>query len=308
MSQHDRQMSLPALSENERHGLHAHAAQPPSDDDSRAVAAALVQRSGTSFYWAMRLLAPERRAAMYAIYAFCRAVDDVADEAGTRDEKHAQIAEWRLEIDRLYTGAPRTAIGRQLALAARRFDLQREDFMAVLDGMQMDIDGPIQAPSMEMLDLYCQRVACAVGLLSARAFGAPGEEGRRVAQALGRALQLTNILRDLAEDGRIGRLYLPAELLAKHGVVEQEPDAVLRHPGLPEVCDEMAEMARYYFAKAAAAMKECPRASMRPARVMMETYRRVLDKLIVRGWARLDEPVSLAMPLKLFIALRHGLI
>src|SRR5262249_29381827 len=125
---------------------------------------------------------------------------------------------------------------------------------------------------------------------------------------LGRAFQLTNILRDLAEDAALGRLYLPAELLARQGIESREPRQVLRHERLPAVCEDLAVMAQARFAEAAAAMAECPRAAMRPARVMMEVYARILHRLRARGWHRSEEPVSLPKPTKLYIALRYGLL
>lgn len=286
------------------------AVQDGADDteDAGARVAAAVAGSGTSFYWAMKLLPRARRAAMFAIYAFCRAVDDVVDEPGTFEGKKAQLTEWRREIARVYDGAPTTLIGRQLVPAVRRFGLQREDFLAVIEGMAMDAGPPLRAPSMAELDLYCARVASAVGLLSVRVFGAPVEEGRRVAYALGRAFQLTNILRDLAEDARLGRLYLPRELLERNRIDSRDPAVVLRHPGLPAVCGELARLAQGYFEEAEAAMAACPRRSMRPARVMMEVYRRILRRLIAGGWRRPDEAVSLPKATKLFIALRYGLL
>ena len=270
--------------------------------------AAAVAGSGTSFYWAMKLLPAPRRAAMFAIYAFCRAVDDIVDEPGSQAQKESALSEWRQEIDRVYRGQPTTAIGRQLALAVERFDLQRDDFLAVIDGMAMDAGAPLRGPSLAELDLYCARVACAVGLLSVRVFGAPTEAGQRVAHALGRAFQLTNILRDLAEDAALGRLYLPHELLARHGIDTRDPWAAIRHPALPAVCDEVAAMAERRFAEAPLAMSQCPAGSMRPARVMMAVYQRILRRLKARGWQRPEEPVSLAKLTKLYIALRYGLL
>jgi phytoene synthase len=270
--------------------------------------AASVARSGSSFYWAMKVLPRDRRAAMFAIYAFCRAVDDVADQPGETEEKRAALAEWRREIERVYAGAPLTAIGRELLTAVRRFDLQCADFVAVVDGMEMDVDDAMRGPSMTELDLYCSRVAGAVGRLSIRAFGMPPEVGRRVAELLGRAFQLTNILRDLVEDAAIGRLYLPRELLVAHDIHMRDPTSVLRHPALPRVCDAVAALAERDFEQAAEAMAKCPRAAARPARVMMEIYRRLLHRLVARGWTQLDEPVAVPKATKLLIAARYGLL
>lgn len=279
----------------------------PDGEKADARVAAAVAGSGSSFYWAMKVLPRPQRTAMFAIYAFCRAVDDVVDEPGTAEGKQEQLAEWRREVARIYEGGARTLIGRQLAPAARRFDLQREDFLAVIDGMAMDAGAPLQAPSMADLDLYCARVASAVGLLSVRVFGAPVDAGRRVAHMLGRAFQLTNILRDLSEDGAIGRLYLPRELLAANGIESTDPGVVLHHPNLPRVCAEMARLTQGYFDQATVAMASCPRRTMRPARVMMEVYRGILHRLVARGWQRPEEPVSVPKATRLFIALRYGL-
>jgi len=270
--------------------------------------AATVARSGSSFYWAMKALPRERRAAMFAIYAFCRAVDDVADQPGERDRKCAALAEWRREIERVYAGAPRSLIGRELLIALRRFDLQYADFMALIDGMEMDVSAPICGPTMAELNLYCSRVAGAVGRLSIRAFGMPPTAGLPVAELLGRAFQLTNILRDLAEDAAIGRLYLPRELLVAHGIHARDPIAVLGHPALPQVCDELAALVDRDLIRAVDALAKCPRATTRPARVMMEIYRRLLRRLVARGWAQLDKPVTVPKLTKILIAARYGVI
>ena len=155
----------------------------------------------------------EQREAMFEIYSFCRAVDDIADEAGDRNERLAQLQGWRENIDALYAGTTPPHL-RGLAQAVRTFDLKREDFHAVIDGMEMDVKSTIRAPDFATLDLYCDRVASAVGRLSVRVFGMEKEAGLALALHLGRALQLTNILRDLDEDAGIGRLYLPREALA----------------------------------------------------------------------------------------------
>ena len=162
-------------------------------------AAAAQRASGSSFYLAMRILPKPQREAMYEIYSFCRRVDDVADDGGPRDRRLAQLQEWRADIDALYAGRPPAHL-RELATAVRTFDLQREDFLAVIDGMEMDVVADIRAPDFATFDLYCDRVASAVGRLSVRVFGMEREAGLALAHHLGRALQMTNILRDLDED------------------------------------------------------------------------------------------------------------
>lgn len=281
---------------------------PPLDDPARIIEAR-VRASGTSFYSAMRLLRRPRREAMYAIYAFCRAVDDIADEPALLEEKRRGLDAWRREIADLYAGgAGRDVIARALALPITRFALRQGDFEAVIDGMAMDAEADIVAPDRATLDLYCDRVASAVGRLSVRAFGCDRPEADRVAYHQGRALQLTNILRDVAEDAARGRLYLPRELLDRHGVPIGAPAAMIAHPMLPSVLAELAGLARHHFAEARLAIALCPRAPMRPARLMLATYQAVLDHLEARGWTRFADPATLSKPSKIWLALRHGLL
>ncbi len=279
---------------------------PPADAAALGHVRAVAAASGSSFYLPMWLLPKARREGMFAVYAFCREVDDIADEPGPVAEKRALLAAWRQEIEGLFQGRPRNPTARALAASTARFGLRKEDFLALIDGMEMDAAEDFRAPSMADLELYCARVAGAVGRLSVRVFGADGPAADEVAHELGQALQLTNILRDLHEDAARGRLYLPAELLESHGVATREPDAVLGHPALPAVCAELAGLARQRFANAQAALERCERRPMRPAVAIMETYRRLLAGLERRGWARLNERVGLSTREKLWIALRHG--
>jgi phytoene/squalene synthetase len=159
-----------------------------------------------------------------------------------------------------------------------------------------------------MLDLYCARVAAAVGHLSVHVFGDPGEAAHEVADALGRALQLTNILRDLAEDAERGRLYLPRELLGRHGIRSDDPATVLRHPALPAVCRDLADVALQHFDTAEAAMRRSSRRAMRPAAVMGAFYRAMLNALVEAGWRDPAARVSLSKPRKLWLVLRHGFV
>ena len=278
------------------------------DPAARAHVRRITERSGTSFFWAMRLLPAKRREAMYAIYAFCREVDDIADEGGTIEAKRAALSEWRREVDRLYAGRPQRPTTRALLPAVAAYQLLRKDFLAVIDGMEMDAVEDIRGPSLAELDLYCARVAGAVGMLSVRAFGDASETARRHARAEGKALQLTNILRDLGEDAARGRLYLPREILAKHGIATTEPAAVLAHLAIGKVCDEVAEIARASFAEASTRLDDLDRRKMRPAIVMMEVYRRTLEALVARGWRQLDRPAGPSKLQKLWIALRYGFL
>jgi squalene synthase HpnD len=266
-----------------------------------------VEAAGTSFYWAMRMLPQERRDGMYAVYAFCREVDDIADD-WPEAERPAGLAMWHDEIEAVYAGRPRQLIARALEAPVARFALRKQDFHDIIDGMEMDSGEPIRAPDVATLDLYCARVAAAVGHLSVHVFGDPGEAAHQVADALGRALQLTNILRDLAEDAERGRLYLPRELLDRHGIRSTEPEAVLHHPALPAACRDLSEMAYQHFAAAEAAMARSSRRAMRPAAVMGAFYRAMLDALVEAGWRDPAARVSLSKGRKLWLVLRHGLI
>lgn len=277
------------------------------DADAQAVSAR-VRAAGTSFYLAMRMLPAPRRAAMYAIYAFCRDVDDIADDLEDPAAKHAALQAWREEIDALYAGEPTRPVTRALLDPVRRYRLRKEDFLAVIDGMEMDARTPWRLMTLAELDLYCDRVASAVGRLSVRAFGATEPAADRVAASLGRALQLTNILRDISEDAERGRVYLPRELLAAHGIAEEPLGAILGHPALPEVCAALAEMAQRHFEDAWAAMRLCRRRPMRPAAIMGAMYRAILLRLRKRGWDVVAAKPRIPALVKLGIVLRYGLI
>ncbi len=264
----------------------------------------IVKRAGTSFYRGMKVLPKDRRAAMYAIYAFCRIVDDVADEPAPLPQKIAGLEAWRARIHALYAGHAEDAVGRVLLPAIRTYALREADFLAVIDGMAMDTAQPIVAPDLATLDLYCDRVAAAVGRLSVRAFGDASPAADEVAWHLGRALQLTNILRDVHEDAGRGRLYLPREWLDDAGV-PPEPEDALQHAALPALCARLAAAAHRHFDAAAAAMLRCDPAAMRPARLMGATYAALLERLQQRGWSTPEQPVRLSRWQKILIALKH---
>ena len=268
----------------------------------------VTRRSGTSFYGAMRVLPREKRDAMFAVYAYCREIDDVADDPAPPAEKIARLKDWRAEIDRLYAGNPGFATTRALLDPVRQFGLQKKDFLALIEGMEIDASETMQGPELKRLEHYCACVAGAVGMLSIRIFGCAHQRAQDLAWSLGQALQLTNILRDMKEDAERGRLYLPAEMLAKHGIATRDPQAVLAHPNLPAVCDDLAALAQRRFAEAVAALADCPRRQMRPAVVMMFVYRAILTRLIRRGWRDLDAPAKVPKWQKLWYAFRYGVL
>jgi phytoene synthase len=272
--------------------------------EDTAFVTALVKNSGSSFYHGMKILPAARRDAMYAIYAFCRVVDDIADEEG-RDFtiKQLELNEWRGRIAGLYQGHADDPITRALLSVIAEYHLLKDDFLAVIDGMEMDAGDPIIAPSLEELDLYCDRVASAVGRLSIRIFGDASPKAAEVAYALGRGLQLTNILRDVGEDAANGRLYLPRELLQAENV-PATPAAALASPNLPRVCAKIAAMAEENFARANAAMEFCNAAAMRPARMMEASYRPLLSILRKRDFNYTRGRITLPKWRKLLLAAR----
>ena len=263
--------------------------------------------SGSSFYAAMRILPREQRETMFQIYSFCRQVDDIADSDGPRPERLAALQKWRDDIDALYQGRPPERL-RDYVASIKRFDLQREDFLAIVNGMEMHVPQDIRAPDLATLDLYCDRVASAVGRLSVRVFGLPHEDGILLAHHLGRALQLTNILRDIDEDAGFGRLYLPRESLLEAGITETDPVKVANDPALPKACAPLVARAKEHFKKSDEIMARHPRHVVRAPRIMSKYYGAVLRLLIARGFLAPRGPVRVSKVTRLSIVLRYALI
>jgi presqualene diphosphate synthase len=240
----------------------------------------------SSFYSAMRVLPERRREAMFALYGFCRAVDDIADDRGpaTAAERLAKLERWRADIAAMFAGQSPAHLA-VLDEATRSYRLSQEDFDAVIDGMAMDAEQDIRAPDWATLDLYCDRVASAVGRLSVRIFGLPQDPGETLAYHLGRALQLTNILRDIDEDASAGRLYLPREALAAAGVTTDEPLAAAADPKLAQACVLVAGRAREHFDQAQSIMATSPRAAVKAPRLMAVAYGSILKKMLKEGFA-----------------------
>jgi len=252
----------------------------------------IVKRSGTSFYWAMRLLPKFKREAIFAVYAFCREVDDVADEPGTPGEKMRGLDAWQAEIDRLFEdGSATRPVTRALAASIRTFDFRKEDFDAVIAGMRMDAVERLRIADGDELALYCDRVACAVGRLSCAVFGVPTDKAHTLSKNLGDALQLTNILRDVYEDALRDHVYLPGDLLRRHGCDATDARSLLTQSGVAAACHELAELAETRFAAAEAVMRTCERRAVRPAVIMKNVYLDILVNLRRRGWERLSEPL-----------------
>lgn len=263
--------------------------------------------SGSSFYAAMRILPRDQREAMFQIYSFCRQVDDIADSDGPREERLDALQQWRNDIDALYQGHPPPRLKDYVA-SVKTFGLKREDFLAIVDGMEMDVPQDIRAPDMATLDLYCDRVASAVGRLSVRVFGMPEDDGILLAHHLGRALQLTNILRDIDEDAGLGRLYLPREALLHAGITSDDPNRVIAERALPKVCLPLAQRAKSHFEKSDEIMNRNKRRLVRAPRIMSKYYHSILDLLIARGFTAPREPVRVSKVTRILILLRYAFI
>lgn len=263
--------------------------------------------SGSSFYAAMRLMPRAEREAMFAIYAFCRIVDDIADEGkGTRGERHEALEQWRADLDALYAGAHPNQ-GAFLKDAVARYGLRKADFLAVVDGMDMDVAQDIRAPDLATLDLYCDRVASAVGRLSIKVFGMEEGPGFELAHHLGRALQLTNILRDLDEDAAMGRLYLPREKLTAAGIAASDPAEVLARPGIDAACRAVAKDAHEHYRGAERVLRERPVGRIRTPRLMGAVYSEILRQMEREGWAAPRKRISLPKAQLAMIVFRHGI-
>jgi phytoene synthase len=266
------------------------------------------QAAGSSFYAAMRVMPKPERAAMYAIYAFCRAVDDIADDGSQpRNTRRTKLDEWRYGIATLYHGAPVPLVA-FLEQAVSRYGLRKADFLAVIDGMGMDVEEDICAPDLATLDLYCERVASAVGRLSIKVFGMDEEPGFRLAHDLGRALQLTNILRDIDEDAGLRRLYLPRELFAEASIPIGPPAETIASPAIDAVCRGVARLALQHYSAANAVLAKSPRGDLRAPRLMSAVYGSILDEMGKRGWSPPRQRVHVAKMRLLWLLLRYGLL
>lgn len=273
----------------------------PSLREAYAHCQEITRRASSNFYYAFRLLPPERREALFALYAFCRFVDDIAD-----DDRRAHPADllgrWREELDVVYGGRPSHPIGIALSDAARRFPLDKKHFLELIDGVQMDLTRR-RYDGFDELYQYCYRVASTVGLLCIEIFGYHNPSARDYAVDLGIAFQLTNILRDVMEDGERGRIYLPLEDLRRFDC--REEDVLSRHYS-PRVGALMAfecGRARAYYLRASAALAPEDRASLGAAEAMRLIYMRLLNRIEARHFDVFGTKVTVPRYEKLTLAL-----
>ena len=264
---------------------------------------AQVAASRSSFSAGMSILPKPRREGMYALYGFCRVVDDIADDSPSAEIAATGLQKWRTNITAVFKGQATDAITTALLPAIRDYTLVEKDFQEIIDGMEMDSIAII-APDNAKLDTYCDRVASAVGRISVRIFGDSSDNAMQVAYHLGRALQLTNILRDLTEDAARGRLYLPCELLDKHGIATRNPAEVLRSPQLRAVCRDLAGTTKEHYAQADSYMQKCIPSAMRPARIMSAYYGAIFAELVKLDWQDTSTRVTLPKWKKITLLLK----
>ena len=262
-----------------------------------------VSSSGSSFYFAFQFLPPRERDGITALYAFCREVDDVVDQVREPDVARVKLDWWRGEVAALFDGTPQHPVTRALADVRAHARLDKRWFDEILDGMQMDLDHEGYERFDDLL-LYCWRAAGVVGLLSASVFGYDDPDTEQYAQHLGTAFQLTNIIRDVGEDARRGRVYLAREDLRRHGVGADDLTAASTGPALAAVLAEYGERARGYYARAFAALPAGDRSRQRSGVMMATIYARLLERLAGDGYRVLERRVTLNPLHKLWLAWR----
>jgi phytoene synthase len=258
-------------------------------------------RSGSSFYYSFLFLPPERRRAITALYAFCREVDDVVDEVTEPDVARAKLGWWRREIGAAYRGTPQHPVSRALQPVVTAFRLPEEHFQAVIDGMTMDLERSRYLDFAE-LERYCHRVAGVVGLMSAEIFGYTEARTRDYAHDLGIAFQLTNIIRDVGEDARRGRIYLPQQEFAAHGLTASALLGGNGGEGFRALMAEQVARARHWYGQALNALPPVDRRAQRPGLIMASIYQALLDEIERDGYRVLDRRIALTPLRKLWIA------
>jgi len=273
--------------------------------NARQTVSQIVDASGSSFRHGMRSLPTSRREAMYTIYAFCRVIDDIADDDGLpQDDRLQALQNWEQILKAIEQGHRpnvQTPLIEAMIDVHARFGLDIEECQALITGMKTDVLGPVIRPSEDEFVLYCRRVAVSVGLLCLPIMGATDTHAKTFAHELGHALQCVNIVRDVAEDAALGRCYLPHELLEEFGITNLSPDAIVAHPNIGKARAIIAARARMHFRNAHAALTEYNYEALRPARLMMVGYRDVLDRIEAAGFDKLSKPNKLPKWKKLFL-------
>ncbi|MEN3111487.1 presqualene diphosphate synthase HpnD [Uliginosibacterium paludis] len=259
--------------------------------------------SGSSFYYSFRFLTPERRRAITALYAFCREVDDVVDETLDPDVAARQLDWWRGEVGKIYAGTPEHPVGRALKDVVQQFRLPQEQMLEIIDGMQMDLEQARYA-DFKALQLYCYRVASVVGLLAAEIFGYTNRQTLKYAHDLGIAFQLTNIIRDVGEDARRGRIYLPVSELEQFNVPARDILEARDSENFQRLMAFQIERAQKYYDQAMALLPKEDRKSQRAGLIMAAIYRETLREIQADGCKVLSQRLSLTPLRKLWLAVK----
>src|SRR5512140_3222763 len=265
------------------------------------------EQSGSSFTSSFRFLPKEKREAMTVLYAYCREVDDVVDECSDADVARTTLNWWRNEVAAIYGGKPTHPVCQALVPVVQRFNLAQEHLLEIIDGMEMDLDQPRYA-DFKSLQLYCYRVASVVGLLSAAIFGYTDRETLKYAHDLGIAFQLTNIVRDVGEDARRNRIYLPMDELQQFGVTAADILSARETENFRKLMAFQIERAQRYYQQAFEHLPAADRKSQRTGIIMAAIYRAVLDEVVSSGCHVLKERVSLTPTYKLWLAFKTWLL
>ncbi|MBW7900192.1 MAG: presqualene diphosphate synthase HpnD [Rhodocyclaceae bacterium] len=257
--------------------------------------------SGSSFYYSFLFLPPERRRAITALYAFCREVDDVVDECHDPQVAAAKLAWWRIEVAKLYAGQADHPVTQALQAVLPQFALPQEQLLEIIDGMEMDLTQS-RYLDFKALSLYCYRVASVVGLLAAEIFGYQDRRTQKYAHDLGMAFQLTNIIRDVGEDARRGRIYLPIDELQQFGVKAADILNARDSDDFRRLMEFQIARAERYYDQALAQLPAGDRRAQRPGLAMAAIYRALLDEIRRDGCRVLTQRTSLTPLRKLWLA------
>lgn len=264
-------------------------------------------QSGSSFYYSFLFLPPDKRRAITALYAFCREVDDVVDECSDINVARTTLAWWRVQVAAIYQGTPQHPVAQALVPVVKQFNLPQQHLHEIIDGMEMDLQQH-QYADFAALQQYCYRVASVVGLLSAEIFGYRDPQTLKYAHDLGIAFQLTNIIRDMGEDARRGRIYIPQDELAQFGVHTRDILAGREGEGFQQLMNFQIERAQRYYQQAFAQLPPVDRKSQRTGLIMAAIYRTTLDEIAASGCHVLKERISLTPLRKLWLAWKTSLL
>ena len=260
----------------------------------------IVKKSGSSFYWGMNILEPLKKRAMFSVYAFCRIVDDIADSEKPNQTKMSELQNWKKKVNLLYNNKSSDFLSRELLFAISKFKLLKVDFLSIIDGMKMDIIKEIRYPSNKIINLYCDRVAGAVGCLSMSIFGYHNKKARQYACLLGKAFQFTNILRDLKEDSLRNRCYIPQKIINKQNLLKLQPIEIIKDPRFIKSCNQMIEITMKYYKEADKLSMNFNKKDIKAAVLMRNIYFSVFKKISNKKW-NINKKVKLSKIEKLII-------